>query len=1475
MADLQQSQYLALNLGKEIAWRPRRLTTPGPWSGHIPFAFWLIKACEPRLLVELGTHSGNSFSAFCQAIDAFEIPARAFAIDTWEGDEHAGHYGDEVYKDLKVYLQKEYGNFATMVRSTFDMAAPEFHDASIDVLHIDGMHTYEAVKHDFDTWSGKLSDRAVVVFHDTNVREREFGVWRLWQDLSRQYPSFEFTHSNGLGVLGVGKSLPPMIAALCAIGRDENAARDIRNHFSSHGRLFELETEVLMLQDHIRSTTLNLEELASHAKRLEAANDQLHRELGADREQHAHRLAEREAELNERHSELDLTRHQMAASRQTLEMLTHSLDEANREGARMSHELAEAKQELGNLKQVLDASHHGLVESSRGLDEARREISEFRRQRSDLARAVDEMHRSTSWRITKPIRLVKRVHNRYIQRNVQHILNSLFKKKPTETSKELTAAGSVDGVAQQQPSIIGDPNQSLRVSTRMLMNHRFEAFLNSGAVLDIPSHDDCDVSIILVLYNQSEMTYACLASIKECLGESNLKINTIIFDNASQDRTDILLDRVKGAKIIRNESNLHFLRAVNAASKYARGKYILLLNNDAQLLPGTLERAVETIEKDPSIGAVGGRIILPDGSLQEAGSIIWDDGTCLGYGRGRKPSDPEFMFQRDVDYCSGAFLLTPRALFNDLGGFDEAYAPAYYEETDYCVRIWESGRRIVYNPKATILHFEFASSEKVGDALELQQRNFRVFCKNHRKWLSNQREPGQNIFDARERKADGPRILFMEDRIPKTWLGAGYPRAADIIKQFVDLGAHVTLFPTLFPESDWNEIWKSLPATVEVARIDDSIELDDFLRQRRGYFDAIFVTRPHNMEMLRKVLDKEPQLRGNTKLVYDAEALFANRELLKESLNGKTRSATSRQALIQEELDLTKGSDLILSVSPIEKELMLQNGLKNVEILGHKIEADITTTPFEDRPDIVFLGSVHDDASPNADSIRWFVSDVLPRLRYLLDQPIQLKVVGLVKAPSIQALDGSDLKLIGPVDDLKPTFEKARMVVVPTRFAAGIPHKVHQVTSFGVPVVTTDLIASQLNWTPNEDILASSDPTVFAQHCHELYTRKDIWTKLRANALSKLERDCSPAYFDATIADIIRRIKGNTPKSSGIREVFDAQPSYAGRKTEHDFALAVPFNFPVEEPKHSSVAAVIHIFYPELAEEILSYVENLPLGSDVFISTDTENKRDTIEAVFAGYTRGKVEVRIFPNRGRDIAPKIVGYRDIYSRYAYVLHLHSKKSTHNDKLNNWRTFLYENLLGSSEIVNDVLSVFENCPKVGMIFSQHFEYIRQWITWTDNFDAANTLAGRLGFRIKRDQALDFPSGSMFWARSDALRALIDLNLSFDDFEDENGQEDNTIAHAIERLYAIICELSDYSWLKISRPELLVEKKQLVSVGNWDELNAFIRNHTVHLTSGEILPKSDLFHVIDAPVTPELSRITKRNADLRNTADALTLT
>src|SRR5262249_43332958 len=219
---------------RSMFWRPER-QAPSAWIEHVPFAFWLVDILRPRTVVELGTHFGVSYSAICQAVKSLDLATCCFALDTWNGDEQVGCYAEDGYCNFAAFHDQRYGAFARLVRSTFDEALRHFEDGSIDLLHIDGLHNYEAVRHDYESWLPKLSPDAVILFHDTNVRENNFGVFRLWSEVTRGHLHFYFLHGHGLGVLGLGRNYSSVLRLLFDANEDSRLASSIREIFASLG----------------------------------------------------------------------------------------------------------------------------------------------------------------------------------------------------------------------------------------------------------------------------------------------------------------------------------------------------------------------------------------------------------------------------------------------------------------------------------------------------------------------------------------------------------------------------------------------------------------------------------------------------------------------------------------------------------------------------------------------------------------------------------------------------------------------------------------------------------------------------------------------------------------------------------------------------------------------------------------------------------------------------------------------------------------------------------------------------------------------------------------------------------------------------------------------------------------------------------------------------------------------------------------
>ena len=284
---------------------PSRLVEPVAWSGHIPFAMWLVEQVRPDLVVELGTHTGNSYFSLCQSVQTNGLKTHCYAVDTWLGDEHVGSYdGEEIYSQVLSHNQEHYAGFSRLLRMTFDEALVHFNDGSIDLLHIDGLHTYEAVRHDFETWQEKLSERSVVMFHDINVRQADFGVWRLWEELSVQYPSLSFDHSHGLGVLFTGKSQPQTLLDLLEDYASEEGCRRIRNCFERLGfglsTLVESRQRANHLNKHISHLENKINHLNQNVQQLDAKNKIYHQKVMT---------------LNDKISELNTVLAEMMASR--------------------------------------------------------------------------------------------------------------------------------------------------------------------------------------------------------------------------------------------------------------------------------------------------------------------------------------------------------------------------------------------------------------------------------------------------------------------------------------------------------------------------------------------------------------------------------------------------------------------------------------------------------------------------------------------------------------------------------------------------------------------------------------------------------------------------------------------------------------------------------------------------------------------------------------------------------------------------------------------------------------------------------------------------------------------------------------------------------------------------------------------------------------------------------------------------------
>jgi hypothetical protein len=795
------------------------------WIEHAPFAFWLTDALRPRCIVELGTHHGYSYFAFCQAVQRLGCNTAAYAIDTWAGDEHAGFYGEAVFQAVSKLNRERYSGFSTLIRSTFDAALPYFEDGSVGLLHIDGRHFYDDVQADYYEWLPKLASDGIVLFHDTNVRERGFGVWRFFEELAARHPSFNFQHGHGLGVLAPGGVVPEALRPL--LSAKPEAAAQIRSIYAALGGALAVR----------RALAAKTEALADMLSRGEALSEDQAQKLAelADGDPQVQEVLAALLRAGARGEEADGLRAELATAIARLGALTEEADV-------LRAELAAAAARLGTLTAEREQGQDALLQQQAALAQEREALAQERSQRARDRELLASMEAEAA--------------------------------RMREALEETTRRGAAETMALRQEQ------QDLRA--RM-----------AETVLD--------------------------------------------------------LKRVQ----------------------------------------------VTAAEKDAAIVELRHQV---------------------------------------------ATLLAPR--------------PDYERLAQRLAAIEQSTSWKIMVPMQRLLH-----------------------------------------------------------RVPVLRVAAR--RAAKLA---------------------W---WTA------------SGQLFSRLRDRR--------------------------------------------------------------------------------------------------------------------------------------------------------------------------LAGSAARLM--------------------------------------------------------------------------------------TALS------------APASEVATNLPSPIPESA--------------RAPEIDYSLKLPLrHVTAPRPADGPVAAIVHLYYPDLAVEFRSYLQNIPGEVDVFISTRSDFARSVIERAFTGWRKGQVEVRVVPNRGRDIAPKLVSFRDVYDRYEYVLHLHGKQSEHASVLASWRHFLLESLVGTPEVVSSIFAAFEQNRRLGMIAPQHFEPVRHWINWGGNLERTTELAARMGCRIEPSAVLDFPSGSMFWARSAALRPLLDLQLAPEDFAEEAGQVDGTLAHAIERSYFYACEAAGFDWIKVARPEFFSHNPAIINVRDARELDRYFERHVFRL-------------------------------------------
>lgn len=636
---------------------------------------------------------------------------------------------------------------------------------------------------------------------------------------------------------------------------------------------------------------------------------------------------------------------------------------------------------------------------------------------------------------------------------------------------------------------------------------------NAFLPFSVPCSDAPQVSIVIPVYNKIAYSVACLRSLAEHAGAGSFEV--IVVDDQSSDETGKHLAEIGGIRVLRNAANLGFVGSCNAGAAMARGEFVLFLNNDTLVTAGWLEALLRVFADVPDAGLVGSRLVYPDGRLQEAGGIIFSDGSGWNYGRFEDPDDTDFGFRREVDYCSGAAILLRRRLFETLGGFDTRYAPAYYEDTDLAFAVRAHGLKVIYEPKSWVIHFEgiTAGTDTASGMKRFQPINQQKFVDKWKDALRSQPQAGTAIHLAASHRARR-RILIIDAVTPAADHDAGSLRMVNLMRVLRDEGCHVTFMAS---NRAWVEGYTAAlqELGIEVLHHPWHCEPVALFRKRGAEFDAIVLSRHY---VAREFIGLARLYAPRARLIFDTVDLHYLRETRAAELQGRADLLRHAQATRSQELAVMRDCDLTLVVSSSERELLAADAPNvKVDVLALVHEVSGSKTPFADRKDLLFVGGFQHP--PNIDAVVWFAEAVFPLVRQRLPE-VCLHVIGSKVTPAIRQLASESIRVHGFVEDISPWLDGCRVSIAPIRYGAGVKGKVTMAMSCGLPVVATGIAVEGIHARDGFDIRVADSAEAFADAVVSVHEDEALWNRLSHNALATIQENFSFAAAQRAIRRI-------------------------------------------------------------------------------------------------------------------------------------------------------------------------------------------------------------------------------------------------------------------------------------------------------------------------------------------------------------------
>ena len=757
--------------------------------------------------------------------------------------------------------------------------------------------------------------------------------------------------------------------------------------------------------------------------------------------------------------------------------------------------------EIMQLNDLVRTKSISLAESEARAEELRNRLRKQLQSTKRLSRILDDVGNAASrlrsslrWQIANPM--------------------TAFKAKlAPEKARKLLGYGHLEKAVSSHEkwrtshpeiSAIDDEIQALISGESPLPQNRTPARTETSVFeppvptrpIEFPFHEHVEVSIIIPVFNQLHFTQTCLASLQEHQGAERFEV--IVVDDCSADATAEAVPRMRGVVYLRNQTNSGFISSCNRGAENARGKYLMFLNNDTLVKVGWLTALLDTFAEERNAGIVGSKLVYPDGRLQEAGGIIWQDASGSNYGKFDDPQKPEYNYLRDVDYCSAAALMIPKALFEAVGGFDSRYAPGYYEDTDLAFKVRRAGYKVLYQPLSEVVDYKGATGgiDPSSGTKKHQEINRLRFAET---WsVELQRKPVDGDLSFLRQPNNGRKnILVVDHHLPMPDRDSGSLRMFQILKLLRELGHYVTFIP--------DNLANISPYTGELQKRGIKVlyhpyvgKVRDYLISHGSAFDVVILSRcPFARKHIADVRLYAPQSR----IIFDTVDLHFIREAGEARVTGDSAIQRKAQETERLEHELIDEADETWVVSSTEERLLREKWPnKSIQVVSNIVDAPGSKVPFALRRDWMFIGSFQH--TPNVDAVLFFVQKIYPFVRRHLSDA-KFYIIGDKAPADIASLADDNIVITGLQRDARPFFDSIKLSVAPLRFGAGVKGKINQSMGLGVPVVATSIAVEGTELQNGEDVLVADEPEDFANALITLYESEELWNRLSENGVKK------------------------------------------------------------------------------------------------------------------------------------------------------------------------------------------------------------------------------------------------------------------------------------------------------------------------------------------------------------------------------------